>query len=322
MNKSHFKLKKVTSLEDLRAGNVEVPTSDYAITTDKEFIQFEFVDESTDDGKPILNKGVYELAEGQMGDIVLKELHVNPDKILKEYSVAETVKGLLHKVFDKLHVYEKRKSFPKRAALLYSAPGCGKTSSILEAITEYVEKDTAVIFWPTAKLRSYHVIDFLKEVEYRGASKLILVVEDVGGYEHNVGEKVPVDASLLAMLDNSTGAFKVPTMVLATTNYPGNLAEPLLRTGRFDDLVEVKGPNADQRVDLIKFFAEDLVSKEPGIEEELRKDKYKDFSVSDIKEIILKSELEDIPLKVVLEILHKRKEVLKANFENRSSLGF
>jgi ATP-dependent 26S proteasome regulatory subunit len=187
-----------------------------------------------------------------------------------------------------------------------------------------MDGETVAIVWPTAMLRSNHVKEFLNNAMYKDVKKMIFIIEDVGGGEKQYqGGKMPVDSELLSLLDNSTNTFTIPTIMLATTNYPANLLEPLLRTGRFDDLIEIKAPNGDQRVALMKFFAGDLLEVDAAILVELLKSKYDKLSVSDLIEIPLKAELEDTTMSVALDNLMERKRLIEEDFAaSRRSMVF
>lgn len=322
----HFRVKKITNVGNLEEGDV-LPTSDYVMfSNDDDVVQFEFVDPDSDNNKPTITKGIYKLGLDQYGSVVHKPLEITSDTLLKEYDFTASINKSVDRFFTKLDVYKKRNMFPKRAMLLHGPAGTGKSSSIIEAIKRYTKEDTAAIIWPTAALKSYHVHEFLSEVVYKDVKNLILVIEDIGGVEIELGHKMAADAELLGLLDNSLGTFQIPTKIIATTNFPGNLVEPLLRTGRFDEIFEVPAPNSDQRVKLLEFFAGEVDDSRLKLSEalvEIKKDKYKEFSVSDLKEIPLKAELDDMSMLDVLNALNKRKEAIKASFEkSRAKLGF
>jgi len=324
---SFFKVKKITDLNQFNEGQ-ELPTSDLLLHNNERIVQFEYIDEGSSDGRLKVEPGVFTMKMDKYDDIILSEVVFNKDKIVVEYASTEKIIGLADKLFTKLDIYKKRGYNPQRATLLWGAPGQGKTSSIIAAVNKYSEEKTFTLLWPTAVFKAYHVKEFLQKLNLDNIDKLILVIEDIGGGEAEFrGNKVPVDSELLAMLDKSTELFTVPTLILATTNYPANLMEPLLRTGRFDDIMEISGPDGGQRKTLLEFFcgSELLdIADNKEVLEEITKSKYEDFSVSDLKELPLKAELEDLSLHEALAALISRKELIKNEFANKKNknVGF
>jgi SpoVK/Ycf46/Vps4 family AAA+-type ATPase len=312
-----FRVKKITDPSNFKLDDT-IPVSDYLMTTeDNKVVQFEYVDPNArQDKKNEVTSGLYSLyVDKETHDIRHRPIIFNADKILKDYSYTEKIGSLVDKFFNKIHVYEKRDIFPKRAALLYGDPGLGKTSSIIDTVNKYMDGSTVAIVWPTATLRSSHVKEFFSESIFKDVKRLIFIIEDIGGGEKQyLGDKMPVDAELLSLLDNSNATFTIPTMILATTNYPSNLLEPILRTGRFDDLLEVPAPNSTQRSSLLKFFSEDLLATNEGILDEIQKTKYDKLSVSDLKEISLKAELDDTTMMTALTSLMERKRLVEEDF--------
>jgi SpoVK/Ycf46/Vps4 family AAA+-type ATPase len=327
-NKAHFKAIKVTDLYDVKEGDI-IPTSDLLLSSDTKAVQFELIDPNADsDSRVIIEPGTYTLYDAGYGEIKHKPMELNNDRVESKYASLEQIVNIANKFFSKLDIYNKRGMFPKRAALLWGPPGNGKTTSLLSAISKFKTQNTVTIFWPTAVLRAHHVKEFLNNVNFKNIERFIMVVEDIGGGERTyTGDKMPVDSELLAMLDNSTGTFTIPSMIFATTNYPGNLIEPLLRTGRFDDIIEVKAPTGEQRKELLEFFSgTELLNVHEDNRtalEEIAKSKYDSFSISDLKELPLKSELEDITLLQAINLVHNRIKNIKVDFQKeKESLGF
>ena len=210
--------------------------------------------------------------------------------------------------------------------LIYSAPGLGKSSTISHFCNETSKHDegTVVMIWPTSKIDSDDVLDFLStgSTFTKKCTKLILVLEDIGGGEHEGGRSRQVDAGLLNLLDGVSDVFKLPTFIIATTNHPENLLASLAdRPGRFDLMLELQPPSGEERVKLLEFIANRELTPE---EKKVFLDKKCDgLSIAHLDEIIVRSLLHDRTLEQTLrEILDHRKNV-KAAFEKaKDSLGF
>lgn len=228
--------------------------------------------------------------------------------------------------FSNLKIYDDLGRQKKRGVLIYSAPGLGKSSTISHFCTETFRKDkgTVVVVWPTSKIDSDDVLDFLATgSKYsKSCTKLILILEDIGGSEHDGGGRRGVDAGILNLLDGVSDTFKLPTFIVATTNHPENLLESLAdRPGRFDLMIELTPPAAEERIRLLEFIAKrSLTDSERQIFTEKRCD---GLSIAHLDEIVVRSLLHDKTLEQTLkEILEHRKSV-KAAFEKaKDNVGF
>lgn len=316
---SHFVVKKITAISELKIGD-EIPESDYsAITPDNKFLQLEY--KETEDKTAVeVTPGIYTLTPVISG-LELQKTSFVKDSILEEFVHTKDIEERINCFFSRLHVYHKHGiEVPKRNVLLYGPPGSGKSTALIKIANKYNQDGkTVVVIYPTDKIDSYEVKNFIKRVSYVGAEKLILVVEDIGGVE--IDEvKMRSDSSLLSLLDNQEKTFKIPTLIIATTNFPeiflGNLTN---RPGRFDDKIEVGYPDGEQRKKLLLFFTQNTASEEALA---LLKDKKTlEFSPAHIKEAVIRSEIYDKPLHVVIEEMLKEIELYKKAFSKKRSVG-
>lgn len=297
----YFKIAAKSKLADMKVGD-RLEESDFSTLTDQgEFVQFKYFEqeESTRE-KYKVKPGLWSITKTING-LVLQATSYVTDTILEEFVSTEKISGKIDSFFKKLHVY---KDFgidvPKRGLFLYGSAGSGKSTAINKVSRQYVtDGSTAVIIWPTDRYEAYDVKEFVKSFEYEGVTKLILVVEDIGGVEmDNVRAKS--DSSLLSLLDNQEKTFTIPTYIIATTNFPeiflGNLTN---RPGRFDDKIEVGWPVADARAALLKFF-----SKGNATEDQMALIKHKDyeeFNPAHIKEAFIRAAIHDKSLEDALK---------------------
>jgi hypothetical protein len=213
-----------------------------------------------------------------------------------------------------------------RKILVHSAPGCGKTTAIFSYCSSEIKKDpgTVVITWPTSSVRPNDVLSFFDGgVEYSPeCSKLIIIMEDIGGGERE-GSYSPRDVSgaLLEFLDGGKNLFVIPTFVAATTNYPENLVASLAdRPGRFDKIIGLDYPKAQERVEIAEFIIKRSLEGEE--KKSLMSDKAKSFSIAHIKEIIVRHMLYDITIADAVLELYNHQQNFKNNFEKKKSGGF
>jgi SpoVK/Ycf46/Vps4 family AAA+-type ATPase len=150
--------------------------------------------------------------------------------------------------------------------------------------------------------------------------KLILIIEDLGGVEVDQ-VRIKSMSSLLSLLDNMEKTFNIPTAIIATTNHPENfLGNITNRPQRFDTKIEVKPPTAEERVQFLRFFSKDTAAREAL--DEIKNKKYQDFTPAHIKEMLMRSELNDITLIESLKEIHKEVESYKKLFDEKKQGKF
>lgn len=318
----HFKVKKITNLKTLKEGSKEsFPESDYAITTNEgKFIQFEYLSE--DSGRPPIEVGphVYMMTPTQFG-IQLFKTEFTQDALLGELTTTKEIEAKINSFFNRLHIYEKKGVFPKRAALFYGPAGTGKSSQIRKVVENFMtDGETATIIWPTDSIEPRDVAEAFKRFEYK-VKKLIFVVEDIGGTEIQ-GVNMRSDSGLLALLDNQEKAFKIPTQILATTNHPENFLGNLMnRPNRFDDKFSIGYPKSDARLKLLQFFGGELVDKDS--ESMIQSKTCEEFTPAHIREATIRAELYDMTLVQAITQIKREIDIYnKAFSEKTGSMGF
>lgn len=318
---SHFKLKKITNLSEINENTI-IPHSDFTLLTEDKFIQFTYHEISKETIKYPVSPGIFTInIENQ--ELVLRTYQFTNEPLLQEYTFTKDITEKIGKFFSRIDIYNQYELFPKRAMLFWGSPGQGKSVMISNICRQYQEdKDTLVVIWPSNKIKPMHVKDFVQAFDYEtnNVKKLILVIEDLGGIEVR-DQDIPSDSSLLSLLDNVGQIFKVPTLILATTNHPENFLENLTdRPQRFDDVVEVKAPSADFRAKFLDFFSKNTVTEFD--KEEIKNAKYDKFSVAHIKEIVVRSAIYDLSIKEAIDQIFLQSTKTRKGFTNKTSMGF
>ena len=211
---------------------------------------------------------------------------------------------------------------PKRAMLLYGPAGTGKTSNITKVCKKYIQDNkTAVVTWATDRFEPYDVKEFIKSFKYEGVEKLIFIAEDLGGVEMEE-VRMKSDPSLLSLLDNQEKTFKIPVLILATTNHPemflANLAN---RPNRFDDKIKVGFPNGESRKKLLSFFAKDHLTISEDVFKTISSDQCKEFSPAHMRELVIRSLIYDKTLDVVTKEMIEEIEAYKSAFPDKKKHG-
>jgi SpoVK/Ycf46/Vps4 family AAA+-type ATPase len=314
-----FRILKRTSLEDVSEGLAkELPESDLCIQTDTHIIQYQYVDENSDKEKYTIKPGVWAFINTAAG-VKLTKVSLKTHNLLETASNTALIKKEAKLFFDKLDVYKKYKKDPKRSILLYSQPGMGKSSTISKLSSEFVEEDkgTVVVFWDTSDIRPSAISKFLSAGSKftKECSRMLFIMEDIGGgnAEGYHGPKT-ADSGLLELLDGASVSFTLPTFIIATTNTPENLLKSLAdRPGRFDQMFELPGPAAGERVALASHIAgRELTADETAA---LESTYAEGLSIAHISEIVIRSELHNKTFQKVVEEMRDHKRKIEAAFQ-------
>ena len=247
-------------------------------------------EEIDDDVKEFLNK--WQITPGQWAihsDHGRTELEDTEEMYFETESSKELEKNF--QVFwDKQDILKKYKK-TKRAYLLHSRPGTGKSALIRNFCRKNKDKDgLSVITVPGDT--DYERLTWMFAMPYnKDVKSVVLVIEDLGSSEQLMNNFTHQPA-FLNFLDGVNGLFKVPTLVVITTNFPDQLPEQIMdRPGRINKKIEVAMPSDDEVCKLVENIMDRKLTdaeKEAFIGQGLTPDH--------CVEAVVRSELESIPL--------------------------
>lgn len=190
----------------------------------------------------------------------------------------------------------------KRAYLLHSDPGMGK-SALIRNFCRNASKQPG-----TAVLKVEGDIDFsiLTKIfmgDYHpDVERIILVIEDFGKKDYAAGSNV-YNPSCLNFLDGNVSLFRVPTLIITTTNFLKELGPQLTaRPGRFNKIIEVIPPSDEEIFELVEGFSGLSLTNQ-------QKEAFRGrgFSPDYCIEAVVRSEFEDISIEEAVSELVKER---------------
>lgn len=257
-----------------------------------------------------IDKGLYRFVQTG-GQWVLAKVDLSPEN-MDEYvdlgRSCERVRNDIELFFDKKEDYKRLRLNHRRGALIYGPPGNGKTYHLMRIFEKH---DGIAIMIPS----SMQDMDFL--ISWRDPLKdnrVILVMEEITQRLNGRGN---ASDDLLSFMDGEyswTGCY-----VVATTNHPdmlpGNLVD---RPGRFDVVIAFPFPTDGERAVYFRHHLPDA----PKSDIEQIVASTKDYSLSYLKEIVLRIKLHDNKIADVAKEIRERKKLIKAEFSERQRTGF
>ncbi len=296
-HKKTFQFARKVTLKDFEAGR-PIHSADYTFIqegSEPAIYQCDLVEEEEkEDYSFKMKPGIFKIEPTPAG-LRANSIQTQKVEFLETSKTYEEITKQINAFFNNLHVYAKLGiKYPKRGALLHSAPGLGKTSAISRLCESYVQDMNAcILVWGSDVVRPDDLESWLsKRCDWSGVDKLILIVEDIGGGQDVYGSqhsKIP--ASLLNFLDGINSPFLKPTFIVATTNNPDALLDSLTsRPGRFDAVIELKTPSRKDRIRFLKFFAKDDYKLNEEDESTIGK-LTEGFSIAHLKEVFFRAML-------------------------------
>jgi SpoVK/Ycf46/Vps4 family AAA+-type ATPase len=234
------------------------------------------------------------------------------DEVYFETSTTKFLMKRFNAFCNKQHKYEEWGRIKKRSFLLGSIPGVGKSALIRYFCRSIMTRSDVCIMKVESDDVSWETMTkmFIR-ARPTEVKLIVLVVEDIGG-TYLQERSTNVGSDLLNFLDGNTDCFKIPTLIIGTTNYL-NILGPILndRPGRCDFVMQVEPPSDDEITTIVENFI-----KRPMVASEKKALYGKFFTPAHCIEAIVRSELDDIDIEeAAKELLIQRKHAKESNFE-------
>jgi AAA+ superfamily predicted ATPase len=314
-----FRIFSKVKISDLPLDSI-IQESDYStLTPDGYFVQLRYEEDEVSQEYTV-KPGVWTIVKTIQG-LQLEKTSFVSDKILESFVNTKEVEENIDSFFNNIQAYyDHGIQVPKHSILLYGPAGTGKSTVIGKVCTKQVQDNkTLVLIWNTDKFEAHQVKDFIKSFKYEEIEKIILIAEDLGGVEMDQ-VRFKSDSSLLSLLDNKELTFKIPTLIISTTNFPeaflGNLTN---RPERFDDKIEVSYPPSEARISLLKFFSKVEVSEETI--SLLSSKKCEKFTPAHIRQIVIRSATRKKSYEEVINQILEEIKYYENAFQKRGSMG-
>ena len=219
-----------------------------------------------------------------------------------ETTTAKKIIRYFNLFYNKLDVIQKYKR-SKRSYLLHSDPGMGK-SALLRHLSKQALQNPGVAVITTSGDVDFNMLTQIFLRPYHSDVKMILLfIEDMGRRDFTNNTNY-YNGGCLNFLDGQESLFRVPTLIIATTNFAKELGPQFTnRPGRFNKVIKVNPPADDEVFELIEGFAKITLTDEQ--KQVLRN---KDLTPDHCIEIILRSEIEDISISEAVEEIKKERE--------------
>jgi SpoVK/Ycf46/Vps4 family AAA+-type ATPase len=223
------------------------------------------------------------------------------DEKYYETGASKKLERIFELFFAKKEVAEKFKKM-KRAYLLHSEPGMGKSALIRHFCKNASKKQGTAVLKVEGDI-NFSILTKIFIGEYqKNVERIILVIEDFGKKDYLVGSNI-YNPSCLNFLDGNISLFRVPTLIITTTNYLVELGPQLTsRPGRFNKIILVEPPKDEEVFELVENFS--------GLKlTDKQKEAFsgKNFSPDYCIEAVVRSEFEDLSIEeAVNELLNER----------------
>lgn len=229
-----------------------------------------------------------------------------PEDIFFDTKTSLYLKKLFFNFFEKSSLLQNKFKRNKRAYLLYSDPGMGKSALIRNFCRHVLEQEGTAIVVVDGDVNFNFLSNIFLKPYAENVKRIVLIIEDFGKKDNGTNNFI-YNPTCLNFLDGMSGLFRIPTMILCTTNFIRELGPHLTnRPGRFNRLINVLPPLDDEVFALVEGMGQITLS-----EEQKNAFRGKNLSPDHVIECIIRHELEEISLQeAVEEVIAERRGIV------------
>lgn len=246
--------------------------------------------------------------------ICLKKENLFTDELYEfKDSIAELICNEYKKFAASRDQYLALKLSHRRGIFMYGAQGCGKTSVVHRIIHHAVDSGAIALQMDVNPELFTAGLRMIRGVEPE--RPIVCFMEDIDALIEKFGE-----ASLLSLLDGESqvnGVFNI-----ATSNYPEKLDRRLVnRPRRFDRVIRVEKPSQDLRRQYLQKKLE-LLGQVDEAKIEALLEASDGLSFSALTELVISTEIMDIPLEEAKVIVRKVEKNKHSSTDEKGKMGF
>ena len=204
----------------------------------------------TENTEVTLTNKTVEVSEETIPEVTYEDIGGLTDEVKKIREMVEV--PLKHpEIFERLGVE------PPKGVLLHGPPGTGKTL-LVKAVANESDANFILLNGPEIMSKFYgesekKIRDIFEEAEKNSPSIIFIdEIDSIAPQREDVGGEVErrVVSQLLTMMDGLQPRGKV--IVIAATNRPNSIDPALRRPGRFDREIELRAPDKNGRLQILK----------------------------------------------------------------------
>jgi len=231
------------------------------------------------------------------------------EEIFFETTTSIYLKKLFLNFFNKSELLKDKFKKNKRAYLLHSDPGMGKSALIRNFCEHALKIDGTAVLMVDGDVNFNSLSNIFIRPYAKNVQRIILVIEDFGKKDA-AAQGTMYNPSCLNFLDGTAGLFRVPTMILCTTNFAKDLGPQLTnRPGRFNKIIKVLPPSDKEIFQLVEGIGNIKLS-----EDQKKAFRGRNMTPDHVIEAIIRHELEDITLvESVNEVMGERAGIVDWN---------
>ncbi|MEK6914475.1 MAG: CDC48 family AAA ATPase [Nanoarchaeota archaeon] len=220
----------------------------------------------TENTEVVLSNKTVEISEENIPEVTYEDIGGLTDEVKK-------LREMVELPLKRPEIFERLGVEPPKGVLLHGPPGTGKTL-LAKAVANESEANFILLNGPEIMSKFYgesekKIRDIFEEAEKNSPSIIFIdEIDSIAPQREEVGGEVErrVVSQLLTMMDGLQSRGKV--VVIAATNRPNSIDPALRRPGRFDRELELRVPDSNGRLQILKIHTRGMpLTKDVDLEE-------------------------------------------------------